>query len=206
MKSLPINVKLNTEFKFCFSQISPLSSPQRMKFLLLQQKYLEYLEDGKVLEALQVLRGELTPLKYNTDRIHVLSGYCLHLYSICLTAGQFPPSIPMFLLDSSVISNHSAPTTGGDPTLETLFNGGWLVFVMEHICHVAGQFLKSQIHYVRTFDVQCCRTAVNQYNIEYNDVMARFDRDVCLFLGRVMLCKNSFSINICVCVLYPILR
>lgn len=48
-----------------------------MKFLLLQQKYLEYLEDGKVLEALQVLRGELTPLKYNTDRIHVLSGYCL---------------------------------------------------------------------------------------------------------------------------------
>ena len=48
---------------------------QRMKFLLLQQKYLEYLEDGKVLEALQVLRGELTPLKYNTDRIHVLSGY-----------------------------------------------------------------------------------------------------------------------------------
>uniref|UniRef100_A0AAR2LN99 WD repeat-containing protein 26 n=1 Tax=Pygocentrus nattereri TaxID=42514 RepID=A0AAR2LN99_PYGNA len=51
-----------------------------MKFLLLQQKYLEYLEDGKVLEALQVLRGELTPLKYNTDRIHVLSGYlmCSH--------------------------------------------------------------------------------------------------------------------------------
>uniref|UniRef100_A0AAY4BPK7 WD repeat-containing protein 26 n=1 Tax=Denticeps clupeoides TaxID=299321 RepID=A0AAY4BPK7_9TELE len=51
-----------------------------MKFLLLQQKYLEYLEDGKVLEALQVLRGELTPLKYNTERIHVLSGYlmCSH--------------------------------------------------------------------------------------------------------------------------------
>lgn len=45
-----------------------------MKFLLLQQKYLEYLEDGKVLEALQVLRAELTPLKYNTERIHVLSG------------------------------------------------------------------------------------------------------------------------------------
>lgn len=47
---------------------------QRMKFLLLQQKYLEYLEDGKVLEALQVLRAELTPLKYNTERIHILSG------------------------------------------------------------------------------------------------------------------------------------
>lgn len=45
-----------------------------MKFLLLQQKYLEYLEDGKVLEALQVLRAELTPLKYNIERIHILSG------------------------------------------------------------------------------------------------------------------------------------
>uniref|UniRef100_A0A8C5WE07 WD repeat-containing protein 26 n=1 Tax=Leptobrachium leishanense TaxID=445787 RepID=A0A8C5WE07_9ANUR len=55
-------------------------SVMRMKFLLLQQKYLEYLEDGKVLEALQVLRCELTPLKYNTERIHVLSGYlmCSH--------------------------------------------------------------------------------------------------------------------------------
>ncbi|XP_071996141.1 WD repeat-containing protein 26 [Engystomops pustulosus] len=48
---------------------------RRMKFLLLQQKYLEYLEDGKVLEALQVLRCELTPLKYNKERIHVLSGF-----------------------------------------------------------------------------------------------------------------------------------
>nr|XP_020442900.1 WD repeat-containing protein 26-like isoform X2 [Monopterus albus] len=46
----------------------------RMKFLLLQQKYLEYLEDGNVLEALQVLRAELTPLKYNIERIHILSG------------------------------------------------------------------------------------------------------------------------------------
>uniref|UniRef100_A0A8C2HKC7 WD repeat-containing protein 26 n=1 Tax=Cyprinus carpio TaxID=7962 RepID=A0A8C2HKC7_CYPCA len=55
--------------------ISTVRCVNRMKFLLLQQKYLEYLEDGKVLEALQVLRAELTPLKYNTERIHVLSGY-----------------------------------------------------------------------------------------------------------------------------------
>lgn len=59
-----------------------------MKFLLLQQKYLEYLEDGKVLEALQVLRGELTPLKYNTDRIHVLSGYAFKWH--------IPPTAPCF--------------------------------------------------------------------------------------------------------------
>lgn len=57
---------------FCLS--FPSLCVKRMKFLLLQQKYLEYLEDGKVLEALQVLRAELTPLKYNTERIHVLSG------------------------------------------------------------------------------------------------------------------------------------
>ncbi|XP_012688988.2 WD repeat-containing protein 26 isoform X2 [Clupea harengus] len=57
-----------------------MHSPGAIVFLLLQQKYLEYLEDGKVLEALQVLRAELTPLKYNTERIHVLSGYlmCSH--------------------------------------------------------------------------------------------------------------------------------
>uniref|UniRef100_A0A8C7XCF2 WD repeat-containing protein 26 n=1 Tax=Oryzias sinensis TaxID=183150 RepID=A0A8C7XCF2_9TELE len=56
------------------------SAVVRMKFLLLQQKYLEFLEDGKVLEALQVLRSELTPLKFNTERIHILSGYlmCSH--------------------------------------------------------------------------------------------------------------------------------
>lgn len=58
-----------------FSALSSFCLPvQRMKFLLLQQKYLEYLEDGKVLDALQVLRAELTPLKYNTERIHILSG------------------------------------------------------------------------------------------------------------------------------------
>ncbi|XP_078505978.1 WD repeat-containing protein 26 isoform X2 [Lissotriton helveticus] len=61
-------------------ETSQIFIKKRMKFLLLQQKYLEYLEDGKVLEALQVLRGELTPLKYNTERIHILSGYlmCSH--------------------------------------------------------------------------------------------------------------------------------
>lgn len=48
-----------------------------MKFLLLEQKYLEYLEDGKVLDALHVLRNELTPLQYNTARVHQLSSYMM---------------------------------------------------------------------------------------------------------------------------------
>ncbi|XP_013785732.1 WD repeat-containing protein 26-like, partial [Limulus polyphemus] len=48
-----------------------------MKFLLLEQKYLEHLENGHVLEALQCLRGEITPLKHNTNRVHELSSYMM---------------------------------------------------------------------------------------------------------------------------------
>lgn len=44
-----------------------------MKFLVLEQKYLEYLEEGRVLDALHVLRNELTPLQHNTPRVHQLS-------------------------------------------------------------------------------------------------------------------------------------
>ncbi|XP_020287837.1 WD repeat-containing protein 26 isoform X2 [Pseudomyrmex gracilis] len=44
-----------------------------MKFLLLEQKYLEYLEEGMVFDALHVLRNELTPLSHNTGRVHQLS-------------------------------------------------------------------------------------------------------------------------------------
>lgn len=50
---------------------------QEMKFLLLEQKYLEYLEEGLVLEALQVLRNELTPLGHNTGRVHQLSAFMM---------------------------------------------------------------------------------------------------------------------------------
>ena len=48
-----------------------------MKFLLLEQKYLEYLEEGLVLEALHVLRNELTPLGHNTGRVHQLSAFMM---------------------------------------------------------------------------------------------------------------------------------
>ncbi|XP_047002350.1 WD repeat-containing protein 26 isoform X2 [Schistocerca americana] len=48
-----------------------------MKFLLLEQKYLEFLEDGRVLDALHVLRNELTPLNHNTARVHKLSSYMM---------------------------------------------------------------------------------------------------------------------------------
>ncbi|OWR49236.1 WD repeat-containing protein 26 [Danaus plexippus plexippus] len=44
-----------------------------MKFVVLEQKYLEHLEAGRVLDALHVLRNELTPLQYDTARVHRLS-------------------------------------------------------------------------------------------------------------------------------------
>jgi len=49
----------------------------KMRFLILEQKYLECLEDGKILEALKCLRDELAPLKHNTDRLHELSGFLM---------------------------------------------------------------------------------------------------------------------------------
>ncbi|XP_076063985.1 WD repeat-containing protein 26-like isoform X2 [Oratosquilla oratoria] len=44
-----------------------------MRFLLLEQKYLELLESGQVLEALNCLRSQLTPLHHNMERVHHLS-------------------------------------------------------------------------------------------------------------------------------------
>ncbi|OQV11899.1 WD repeat-containing protein 26 [Hypsibius exemplaris] len=46
---------------------------KKMQFLLREQRYLEYLQDGKTLEALTVLRQELTPLDYGSSRVHQLS-------------------------------------------------------------------------------------------------------------------------------------
>ncbi|XP_063698447.1 WD repeat-containing protein 26 homolog [Culicoides brevitarsis] len=48
-----------------------------MKFLLLEQKYLEFLEEGRPIDALHVLRNELTPLQHNTPRVHQLSSYMM---------------------------------------------------------------------------------------------------------------------------------
>lgn len=46
---------------------------QKVLFLLLEAKYLELLEAGSTLEAVQCLRQELTPLKLDTNRVHQLS-------------------------------------------------------------------------------------------------------------------------------------
>lgn len=63
------------------SELKPLVNSSQsmlcMRFLILEQKYLELLEDGKVLDALHCLRNELSPLKYNTERVHELSSYMM---------------------------------------------------------------------------------------------------------------------------------
>lgn len=48
-----------------------------MKFLLLEQKYLECLSRGNPIEALKVLQMEVTPLKHNQSRTHELSSYLM---------------------------------------------------------------------------------------------------------------------------------
>lgn len=40
----------------------------------MEQKFLEFLEDDKPIDALHCLRTELTPLKCNRERVHHLSG------------------------------------------------------------------------------------------------------------------------------------
>ncbi|KAG6461151.1 hypothetical protein O3G_MSEX012447 [Manduca sexta] len=54
-----------------------------MKFVVLEQKYLEHLEAGRVLDALHVLRNELTPLQHDTARVHRLSALMM-----CASAGE----------------------------------------------------------------------------------------------------------------------
>ena len=55
----------------------PEDALNEMKFLILEQKYLEFLEENRLYEALHVLRSELTPLNYDTSRVHQLSSYIM---------------------------------------------------------------------------------------------------------------------------------
>ncbi|XP_065563314.1 WD repeat-containing protein 26-like [Artemia franciscana] len=50
-----------------------VKSLTEMRFLLLEEKFLELLEDGKHIEALHVLRHEMNMLNHDQERIHALS-------------------------------------------------------------------------------------------------------------------------------------
>ncbi|XP_055339198.1 WD repeat-containing protein 26-like [Paramacrobiotus metropolitanus] len=75
--------------KELFPLVSTPGGQKKMQFLLREQKYLENVQDGRILEALHTLRYELTPLEYNTHRVHELS-YCLMTRGkdeLCTVAG-----------------------------------------------------------------------------------------------------------------------
>ena len=50
-----------------------IPSAKSVQFLLGEQRYLELLQAGKPQEAIQVLRNKLTPLNFDTPRLHTLT-------------------------------------------------------------------------------------------------------------------------------------
>lgn len=70
-------VKADSDLEDLKSRIESSHGLTKMKFMLLEQKYLELLEDGREMDALHCLRHELTPMKYNTERVHELSSYMM---------------------------------------------------------------------------------------------------------------------------------
>jgi WD40 repeat protein len=59
----------------------PIDGAQSVLFLIYEQKYLELLEQGRAMEALDCLRKELTPLRQDFVRVHRLSRYIFALTS-----------------------------------------------------------------------------------------------------------------------------
>lgn len=57
-----------------------------MKFLLLEQKYLELLDENHIPDALNCLRYELTPLNHKRNRVHELSRFVFMLRLIYVIA------------------------------------------------------------------------------------------------------------------------
>jgi len=76
------------------------STQVEMRFLLLEQKFLEHLDNGSYIEALKVLQLELTPLQHEQARTHALSAMLMQ-----------PPS-------SRASPRHPSPT--GDPRAEVM--------------------------------------------------------------------------------------
>lgn len=48
-----------------------------MRFLILEQKYLEQLDDNRLFDALQCLQSQLSPLNHRRDRVHELSRFIM---------------------------------------------------------------------------------------------------------------------------------
>ena len=55
-------------------KLAECADPDRMKFLIREQKYLELVKRGERVKALMVLQTELQPLNYDIGRLNLLSG------------------------------------------------------------------------------------------------------------------------------------
>ncbi|XP_052205825.1 WD repeat-containing protein 26 homolog [Diospyros lotus] len=53
--------------------LSDESIVKSASFLILEQKFLELLKEGKLMDALGTLRNEIVPLSFNTERVHELA-------------------------------------------------------------------------------------------------------------------------------------
>ncbi|CAH8585136.1 unnamed protein product [Dicrocoelium dendriticum] len=56
--------------------IGDSESAEEVRFLLLEQRFLEHLEANEVMPAVTLLRNRITPMQRNTDRVHTLAS-CL---------------------------------------------------------------------------------------------------------------------------------
>merc|ERR1719187_2341430 len=96
------------------------SNQIEMKFLLLEQKYLENLSSGNFIDALKVLQLELTPLKHNVARTHELSSYLMmpdpgrspRQIPAHSPASHAPISSPVSHAEHAVYSSHGHPLPG----------------------------------------------------------------------------------------------
>jgi len=92
-----------------------------MKFLLLEQKYLELLYRGNSIEALKVLQTEITPLKHNQPRTHELSSYLMFSSPedlVRVTSHQTSNNA-----SNKHLNNHSPSTRSNGFTNSTSTNG-----------------------------------------------------------------------------------
>lgn len=71
-------VKVQKELVGCDSTFQ--SNLNEVKFMLREQRYLELLEDERILDALHILQNELTPIQRDSDRVHKLASHLM-----CLT-------------------------------------------------------------------------------------------------------------------------
>lgn len=75
---------------------------KEMKFIILEQKFLEHIYAGKTFEALKVLQLEISPLHHSVSRTHQLSSYLM-----------LPPADLTYSVRQSSTSNSSRRSGGG---------------------------------------------------------------------------------------------